>query len=99
VHPLIETPNWETVRSRQTDIKLSRKETSELHSICKSRKVTVTSLLNSLCILADVHTALQIPRDQAGLHTVHKDFESAEAYVVQNNLADRVCGVHYLLLS
>jgi len=100
VRRLAETPDWQNLLSRQSSIRLSHRETSVLHAICKYRKVTVTALLNSLCILADVQTALHFPGNN-DLKSVHKDFYDADVYIVESNLADRVCDCHIfpILLS
>ncbi|KAF9547930.1 hypothetical protein CPC08DRAFT_769342 [Agrocybe pediades] len=89
LRPLIETPQWERLPDRQADIKLSRQETLALHAICKGKKVTITALINSLCILADVQTAFHAAPDNASLERVLEYFKAAEVYVVRHNMADR----------
>ncbi|KAF4613135.1 hypothetical protein D9613_010699 [Agrocybe pediades] len=86
LRPLIETPQWERLPDRQADIKLSRQETLALHAICKGKKVTITALINSLCILADVQTAFHAAPDNASLERVLEDFKAAERSMLPESI-------------
>ncbi|KAF9547929.1 hypothetical protein CPC08DRAFT_769341 [Agrocybe pediades] len=89
LRPLIETPDWERLQDRQANIKLSRNETSSLHAKCKAKKVSITALINALCILADVQAAFHAAPDKSGWENVHEHFKSSEVYVIRHNMTDR----------
>ena len=84
VEPLPQTTGYSTV---SFPIVLTKSETDAFHEVCKSRKYSVTPVVNSILVLADVETALWVAV-QGGIdkfNEMRNVFESADLFAIPTN--------------
>lgn len=74
--------------TRRFSITLDLAQTSAFYAACKSKKRTLTPVINALLILAEVETAIRLSGQHYG--ESRRDLELADVFPITVNVVDRV---------
>jgi len=94
---LVKQNQREGLPSLQNTIKLSQAETKAFNTACKHYKATISAVLISIHILADIETALHTASQvERSFRNLVKHIKTADVYHIGNHAADRVRNTTFL---